>query len=385
MKHLIKAMIFLGLSNAQAANVSVHAQQALGSIPNAIVVLTLPSGQKIEKKTDLAGIAAFGNHPPGIYSVYIAHQKGANTEVFQLQPEVVDFTFEASFEEVQLENLPTNLLSDLSNSLADNIARVVLPEAPVALDVVWRNVVGVNVAGNSLTQSGTVGWGYSGASSSMAISSGSGYVEFTNNEANTYKMAGLSHADPDQGYTALEFAIYPDCGGNVYIFERGINRGAVGTYKAGDVFRVAVNSGVVTYYKNGTLLYTSTQTAEYPLVLDTTLYSTNATIANAKIVGANLSTSTLVTTPLSPPVPTISVCLVTDSSQVPRSLVTLSGAVYFAKETPEPNACISTQLPLGYYFGTVTFYGQLFSAWLNHDKNGRVYYLYVETGAWVAQ
>jgi hypothetical protein len=63
------------------------------------------------------------------------------------------------------------------------------------------------------------------------------------------------------------------------------------TYAAGDVFRVAVESGVVKYSKNGTVFYTSTMAPQYPLLLDTTFYSLNATIGNAVISRGGSSTT----------------------------------------------------------------------------------------------
>jgi RHS repeat-associated protein len=76
----------------------------------------------------------------------------------------------------------------------------------------------------------------------------------------------------------------------IWIFESGTYRGNFGTYGAGDKFRVAVESGAVKYYKisggTQTLLYTSTVTPAYPLVVDTSLYSTGATVTSALLWGA---------------------------------------------------------------------------------------------------
>src|SRR5213075_1598177 len=44
--------------------------------------------------------------------------------------------------------------------------------------------------------------------------------------------------------------------------------------------------GVVKYYKNSTLLYTSSQTLSYPLLVDTSLYSSGNTLSNVVISGS---------------------------------------------------------------------------------------------------
>ena len=51
------------------------------------------------------------------------------------------------------------------------------------------------------------------------------------------------------------------------------------TFVPGDVFRIqAKTNKVVKYYKNGTLFYTSTLAASFPLRVDTSLNSLGATL-----------------------------------------------------------------------------------------------------------
>jgi len=145
----------------------------------------------------------------------------------------------------------------------------------------------VSTVGNSLTKTASTAWGNSGASSTQAIASGNGYVEFTASETSSHRMVGLSTVDSDQNYTSIGFAIYPAANGVLNIYESGVHRGAFGTYASGDALRVAVESGVVKYRKNGTLLYTSLVTPSYPLLVDTALYENGATLSNVVISGAS--------------------------------------------------------------------------------------------------
>jgi hypothetical protein len=71
----------------------------------------------------------------------------------------------------------------------------------------------------------------------------------------------------------------------VCIYEAGTSRGCFGTYTGGDVLRVGVESGVVKYKKNGTVVYTSTVSPIYPLLLDSALWSNGATVNNAVVSG----------------------------------------------------------------------------------------------------
>src|SRR2546423_7414278 len=107
-----------------------------------------------------------------------------------------------------------------------------------------------------------------GAVSSLAIVSGDGYVQATVDALNTYRMFGLSNGDTNQTHTDIDFAAYM-AGSTLMVYERGAYKGSFGSLAIGDVIRVSVESGVVKYYRNGTLIYTSTASPTYPLLLDT--------------------------------------------------------------------------------------------------------------------
>jgi hypothetical protein len=151
--------------------------------------------------------------------------------------------------------------------------------------VAWTDLSGVSANGNSLTKT-TASYTPSGAASVQRIQSGVGHVEFTASETTTYRMVGLSNGNTDTSSADIDFGIDLVPNGVVYIFEKGINRGSVGSYQTGDVFRIAVSGGIVRYFKNGTILYTSGQTPTFPLLVDTWLYFQGATINNAMIAGA---------------------------------------------------------------------------------------------------
>jgi hypothetical protein len=157
-------------------------------------------------------------------------------------------------------------------------------------NVVWTNVVGATASGNTLTKTAATAWGNAGASSTRSIVLGDGYVEFKVTAPNT-GMVGLSHTDANQDYTSMEFALLPNSDGNLYVFESGVNRGVVSSFTTSDVFRVAVEGGVVKYRKNGTLLYTSTVTPTYPLLVDAGLYVNGASHTNVVLSG-NLTRGT---------------------------------------------------------------------------------------------
>ncbi|HLA12652.1 MAG TPA: RHS repeat-associated core domain-containing protein, partial [Pyrinomonadaceae bacterium] len=160
-------------------------------------------------------------------------------------------------------------------------------------NVTWTSVAPtIQVTGNSLQKvSGTSSWYDAGAVSSQTIQSGDGYVEFTPGNTATWRMIGLGNGNTSYHYADIEFAFYVAGGGGLHIYEGGVYRGQFGTYTSSDLLRVAVEAGVVKYRKNGALVYTSTVTPTYPLLVDTSLNTVNSQLVNVVISGGGGSGS----------------------------------------------------------------------------------------------
>lgn len=160
--------------------------------------------------------------------------------------------------------------------LASTVARADEP-------VVWTNVVGASVSGNTLTKTGTATAWDAGAASTNVIRDGYGYVDFTMTDTTRRVMAGLSLGNAGTDYSDVDYAFHT-AGGNLYVFEGGVNRGQFGSYSAGSRFRIEVRHGVVRYFKSGTLLYTSTVPPKgYPLRVDAELYEPGVSITDVRV------------------------------------------------------------------------------------------------------
>jgi Calx-beta domain len=156
---------------------------------------------------------------------------------------------------------------------------------PSGTPVVWTSLVGVSPAGNKLTKTGATGWN-AGAISSQSLASGDGSIEVTAGETNTNRMFGLSNGDTNQAYADIDFALYTRANKSLVVYEKGTIRGSFGTYKTGDKLAVAVESGVVKYERNGVVFFKSKIVPVYPLLVDTSLYTTGATFTQAALSGA---------------------------------------------------------------------------------------------------
>ena len=162
--------------------------------------------------------------------------------------------------------------------------REVVLEGTFATDVAFAGAVEASASGNTLTKSAAAGW-TAGAVSTRALIKGDGFVEFTTTEAAAHQLAGLSHGNTNTDYADVDFAVLLGGNGGYYVYESGTFRGYFGAYGAGDRFRVAVEGGVVRYRRNGVLFYTSAVGPAYPLLVDTALFSANATVADVVLSG----------------------------------------------------------------------------------------------------
>src|SRR5439155_16105498 len=103
----------------------------------------------------------------------------------------------------------------------------------------------------------------------------------------------------NQSYTDIDFAAYL-AGGSLMVYEGGVRKVTAGSIVPGDIVRVAVEAGRVKYYLNSSLVYTSSLTPAYPLLVDTSINSMGGKVYNAYLCAASLGlnpTSTPTITP----------------------------------------------------------------------------------------
>ena len=150
-------------------------------------------------------------------------------------------------------------------------------------NVVWADLARSAASGNSLQKvAGRDDAADAGARSQQVISSGDAWVEFTAAETNKTRYCGLARNSPGTDFASLDFAIKLTGSAAAEVRENG-NYAAETTYRAGDLFRIAIESGKVNYYKNGSLFHTSLNAPGYPLVVKASLINLNARISDVII------------------------------------------------------------------------------------------------------
>jgi hypothetical protein len=171
----------------------------------------------------------------------------------------------------------TSLGATLSNVQIAGAAAASGPQS-----VAWTNRINTTVSAKTLTKtSGCDGCEDAGAVSQQQISSGDGYLQFTVSSPTLVRYVGLNNNSTGTSATEIPFA-FKLVSNYAEVRERGQYKWDLPVV-AGDVLRISVKAGVVSYSKNGSVFYTSSATASYPLLADSALTSLNATVKNAVI------------------------------------------------------------------------------------------------------
>ena len=160
------------------------------------------------------------------------------------------------------------------------------PSPPGTTEAVsFTNLVVVTATGTGTTIEKT-GSGFAwnaGASSTRAIDSGDGYVEFTNPGGHKFAI-GLSNGDGDATASDIDFALVANYSAAAEAHENGVMKAST-SIAAGDVFRIEISGGVLQYKRNGSAFYTSSKPIVYPLLVDTSVYSRPTAIGPVTLNG----------------------------------------------------------------------------------------------------
>src|SRR6185503_16779748 len=97
------------------------------------------------------------------------------------------------------------------------------------------------------------------------------------------RAVGFGQGLVEAGVSGWVFGLDASNGGNVVLVENGQFTSFLGTYVAGDRFRIAIEGSTMKAFKNGLLLHTSNLAPPYPLHVEATLIEQGATLGNTRI------------------------------------------------------------------------------------------------------
>jgi len=182
----------------------------------------------------------------------------------------------------------------LSNLVEFNKGTDALGAAAVGYSpVVWTQLNGTEAdavsdygTGSKLGKSSTKnGWNAEGIGAGGVITDGGFTFRFPGGEAKL--MAGLSLTNSSAHHSDLDFALFANSNGNIYVFENGQNTGNFGQYSAADTFAIARVGSTVSYLRNGTVFYISETATSDPLIVDTSFHTEGAKLLECATWGSS--------------------------------------------------------------------------------------------------
>ena len=148
-------------------------------------------------------------------------------------------------------------------------------------DVEWTNDTGVTIAGNTLIKTASTGWNAGASSTNVLGSNTDGWVEISITSKSSFAF-GLSLLDLNLSLSSIEFGLFLTSGGDIRVYESGSYKGKKGVYTVGDKLKIERLGSTITYKKNDVVVYTSTKSSSTQLIVDASLYYTNARISDTK-------------------------------------------------------------------------------------------------------
>ncbi len=155
----------------------------------------------------------------------------------------------------------------------------------VRKDITFANLTRVQTSGDEIKKIGYNNWN-SGLATVNKIS-GDGYVWWQFLDTDKNAMVGLSGNNTNANYNTIQFAIYGKSG-KIFVYENGINRGEMETYKATDTFKVERIRNTIYYKKNNIIFYQSSLFSSGDLLGDVSLYSAEVSINNFYLGGSSV-------------------------------------------------------------------------------------------------
>jgi hypothetical protein len=173
------------------------------------------------------------------------------------------------------------------------------PTTSTGASIQWTLLANAVASGNSIQKTGGCdGCPDAGGMSTQQLTA-DGAVQFTASETDSLRFLGLTSGSATVDPSAFAFAVR---------LQRGVAEvREYGAYKTetsfatGDQFRIVVTGGAVSYQKNGATFYSSGASAAFPLSVNASLFSMNATLTGITI--ATTSQGTIGATP-APTAPT---------------------------------------------------------------------------------
>jgi len=166
----------------------------------------------------------------------------------------------------------TNINAGLySVTVIDAIGRSATRSYNMGYKSIWLPGQNITESEGALSKTGTASWGSGAYGSSRLAANTNGWIEFVAGENSTYVM-GLSVAGTGFDHSNLSYAFRLESTGELNAYQDWVAT-SLGSYQAGDVFKIARTASQVIYYRNGTAVRTITVNPSQELFAKAAVYS----------------------------------------------------------------------------------------------------------------
>lgn len=148
-------------------------------------------------------------------------------------------------------------------------------------DIVWRDLTGISVNGNTITKTASNGWGSGGAASVNELAASTdGWIEFIYDQSTCEVAFGFSDANPDAAANSIDYGVIVN-GTQHQIVQNG-TVAATYTSAQGDVLRIERIGTTMKFYRNSNLEHTLTGVSTGLLIADAAINGTGCKIYNGR-------------------------------------------------------------------------------------------------------
>lgn len=155
---------------------------------------------------------------------------------------------------------------------------------PTPLEVTWRDTVGVNIEGGTISKTAASGWGNSGAASQEVLY-GDGSLSFVAPLQTRAWAVGLSTANASASNDSIAIYLESDEQRNLFIKQQDTVLASVGKYLEGDDFAIKRESNSLSFEHNGHVIYTFPIPVIGVLIADVAFYSVDAQLSRVFLIG----------------------------------------------------------------------------------------------------
>lgn len=143
----------------------------------------------------------------------------------------------------------------------------------------WKDLIGINQTGNTLTKTAPTGWGNAGAASCDKLNGmENGWISYRINNLSNKIAFGLSNTNPNANFESIKYAVMLDAG-QLAVYNNGQLMGNFGAFAINDSIHIERIANMLFYTKNKIVFFNQEVDVKQSLIIDVALYTKGTTFS----------------------------------------------------------------------------------------------------------